>query len=77
MAINLVTKKSLLSPHKVAVDYHGEIVRIKIGNSTLELHYEAALKLSQWIRIRAKQCKKEAGDMSRHWSVIGTLEGLK
>jgi hypothetical protein len=40
------------------------------------MHYEDALKVSQWLRVRAKEAKKRAGDVSRHWSVVGTLEDL-
>jgi hypothetical protein len=41
------------------------------------MHYETALKVSQLLRVHAKKAKRRAGDVSRHWSVIGMLEGLK
>ena len=43
----------------------------------LTMPYETALQLSQWMRVRAKECKRIAGDMSRHWSAVGVLEDLK
>jgi hypothetical protein len=49
-----------------------DMVVLKIGNAEMSMPYEQALKLSQWLRVRAKQAKKFAGDTSRHWSVIGT-----
>ena len=52
----------------------GELVAVQIGNSTLRLHYEDALKVSQWIRMRAKEAKRRCGDVSRHWSALATLE---
>lgn len=52
------------------------MVAIQIGNSTLRLHYTDALQLSQWIRIRAKESKRRAGDESRHWSAIGIVDGM-
>lgn len=70
------SKPDLLTPQRIAVESQGENVLIHVGNSTLTLHYEDALKISQWIRLRAKQAKNRAGDMSRHWSAIGTLEGI-
>lgn len=70
-------KPPMLTPQKISVESVGDNVLIHIGNSTLTLQYEAALQISQWIRLRAKEAKKRAGDMSRHWSAIGSLEGLK
>lgn len=71
------TPPPLLTPQHIEVFTEGEIVAIQIGNSTLRLHYEAALKVSQWIRVRAKQAKRHAGDVSRHWSAVAVLDGLK
>lgn len=71
-------KQSLLKPQSLAVVVHPsnpELVCIKVGNSTLTMHYEDALKISQWIRVRAKEAKRLSGDSSRHWSVLGTLDG--
>lgn len=68
---------SLLTPQQIAVEASGENVLIHVGNSTLTLHYEAALQISQWIRVRAKEAKRQAGDMSRHWSALAILEDSK
>lgn len=70
-------KQPLLTPQAIAVETEGELVAIKIGNSTLRMHYEDALKISQWIRVRAKEAKRRAGDNSRHWSAIAVLDGLR
>jgi len=53
------------------------MVKLSIGNADIRMHYETALQLSQWLRVRAKESKRWAGDTSRHWSVVGVLEGLK
>jgi len=63
----------LLKKERIAVSIEGELVVIQLGNVTLKVPYETALQLSQWIRFRAKEAKKRAGDVSRHWSVIGNL----
>ena len=63
----------LLKKERIAVESEGDIVRIHLGNVTVSLPYESALLLSQWIRVRAKEAKRRAGDVSRHWSVLGTL----
>lgn len=63
----------LLQQHRIAVESEGDLVVVKLGNVEVKLPYETALLLSQWIRVRAKEAKKRAGDVSRHWSVIGTL----
>lgn len=67
----------LLTRQHIEVRAEGVQVAIQVGNSTLRLHYEDALQLSQWIRVRGKESKRTAGDMSRHWSAIGILEGLE
>jgi hypothetical protein len=71
------SKPPLLTRQNVVVESEGENVLVRIGNKTLTLHYESALQISQWIRMRAKEAKRRAGDMSRHWSAIATLEDLK
>lgn len=68
---------SLLTQQRLEVSTDGEMVAIQIGSSTLKLHYEDALKISQWIRVRAKEAKNKAGDRSRHWSAIAVLDDLK
>ena len=74
---NVIVRPSLLTPQKIAVGTEGELVTITVGNSTLKMGYEDALKLSQWIRTRAKQAKRFAGDQSRHWSALAVLDGIK
>ena len=68
---------NLLSKQRIAVDIEGELVKLSIGNTDIKMPYETALQLSQWLRVRGKEAKKNAGDISRHWSAIGLLEGLK
>lgn len=68
----------LLSRQRISVDTDGgEIVVMTIGNVEVKLPYETALQLSQWLRVRGKEAKRRAGDMSRHWSAVGVLEDLK
>lgn len=70
------SKPALLTPQHLAVKAVGENVVITIGNSDLTMHYEDALRISQWIRVRAKEAKRRAGDVSRHWSNIAVVEDL-
>ena len=67
----------LLSKQRIVVDTEGELVTLTIGNSTIKMPYETAIQLSQWLRVRGKQAKRQAGDMSRHWSAIAILDGLR
>lgn len=67
----------LLSKQRIAVAAEGEMVKLTIGNADIKMQYETALQLSQWLRVRGKEAKRNAGDMSRHWSAIGMIEGLK
>ena len=69
----LVSNKNLLKQERIAVSSEGDLVHLQLGNVDIALPYETALLLSQWIRIRAKEAKRRAGDVSRHWSAIGSL----
>jgi hypothetical protein len=76
--INPAQRAPLLAQSQVInVDDAGEGVTVMFGNAKVTMHYETALKVSQLMRVHAKKAKNRAGDMSRHWSLIGTLEGLK
>lgn len=67
----------LLSRQRMAVEARGELVRLSIGNADIDMPYETALQLSQWLRVRGKQAKRQAGDMSRHWSAIALLDTVR
>lgn len=68
---------ALLQQQRIQVRAVGETVELQIGNAVIGLPYETALQLSQWLRVRAKEAKRLAGDQSRHWSVVALLEGIK
>ena len=68
---------TLLSRQRITVQIEGELVKLSIGNVDIRMPYETALQLSQFLRVRAKQAKRAAGDVSRHWSAVGFLEGLE
>lgn len=67
----------LLSRQRISVEARGDLVRLSIGNADIDMLYETAIQLSQWLRVRGKEAKRAAGDMSRHWSAIAVLDGLK
>lgn len=67
----------LLKAQRISVEAVGDMVWLTIGNSRIEMPYEAALQLSQWLRVRGKEAKRRAGDTSRHWSAVAVLDGLK
>lgn len=68
VAIHVKEKKQAWRREDVTAQ--GHLVLIKIGATTISLHFESALKIAQWIRLRAKEAKNRAGD-TRHWSKIG------
>lgn len=72
---NVIVRPSLLKPELVNVVQDGELVTIHFGNVPVTMHYEDAIRISTFIRIRAKEAKRLCGDVSRHWSVIGVLDG--
>lgn len=49
----------------------GLLVAVKLGSVEAKMPAAAALKISQWLRVRAKESKRRAGDVGRHWSEIG------
>jgi hypothetical protein len=67
----------LMSRQRISVEARGDLVRLSVGNADLDMPYETALQLSQWLRVRGKEAKRRAGDMSRHWSAIAVLDGLR
>jgi len=66
--------RGVLTKQLVQTRAEGEMVIVTIGNSELKFHYTDGLQLSQWIRMSCKEAKRNAGDMSRHWSVIAQLD---
>jgi hypothetical protein len=66
-------KPKLHSYRREDVSTEGRLVSVKVGASTFSLHYENALKVAQWLRVRAKESRNTAGDV-RHWSEIGDAD---
>ena len=73
--LGIFSKPAVLKPHKVTVVTDGEYVLLTIGNSQMRLRYEDAITLSQWLRVRGKEAKRFAGDVSRHWHGIALANG--
>ena len=67
----------LLQKQRIEVKAEGTLVVLKIGNAELKMPYDTAIQLSTWLRVRGKEAKRLAGDVSRHWSVIGNLEAVQ
>ena len=63
----------ILRRQRIAVTSEADVVVVQLGNVEFRMHYEDALLFSQWTRMRAKEAKRRAGDISRHWSAIGVL----
>ena len=62
---------------EVAVWAERDLVVLKIGSQEMKMPYEAGLKLSAWLRLRAKEAKRNAGDQSRHWSSIADVSTIE
>lgn len=67
----------LLKRERVAVRTEGALVVLTIGNVDLKMEYDTALQISTWMRVRAKDAKRQAGDTGRHWSVVGNLTAIE
>lgn len=68
---------SLLQKQSISVSLDGELVILKIGSTEMKMPYETAIQLSTWLRYRGKEAKRKAGDVSRHWHVIGNLQAVE
>jgi len=68
-----IRNAGLLRRERIAVAAEGDLVVLTLGNVEIKMPYETALQLSQWLRVRAKEAKRTAGDTSRHWSAVGVL----
>jgi len=71
--VNTIRRPKLLMQQDVVVFAEGENVVLRVGNSDLTMYYQDALRISQFIRVHAKEAKRNAGDQSRHWSAYGVL----
>jgi hypothetical protein len=67
------SRPDLMTRQRIAVRAEGEDVVLAVGNSELRMPYATALQVSQWLRVRAKEAKANAGDTGRHWSAIAVL----
>jgi hypothetical protein len=68
---------SLLSPQRIEVQTERALVVLKLGNVEVKMDYDTALKLSTWLRFNGKEAKRNAGDVSRHWTVVGRLSDVE
>lgn len=62
--------RDVLKKHEIEVKSDGGTVVITAGSAMATMPYEAALQISQWIRLKAKESKTRAGDTTRHWSKV-------
>lgn len=68
---------TLLKKQSVEVRAEGELVVLKIGSTEMKMPYETAIQISTWMRVQGKIAKRNAGDVSRRWTVIGNLEAAE
>lgn len=73
----VISRPPVMTPQRIEVRSEGENVVLVVGGAELRMQYEDALKISQWIRLRAKEAKARCGDVSRHWSGIGLLSSVE
>lgn len=66
-------KPKLREYRRSDVSSQGRMVLVLIGTNTVSLHFQDALKIAQWLRVRAKEARNTAGD-TRHWSEIGSVD---
>ncbi len=63
------TLPKILKAYEAAVEARGTSVFVKLGPCELGLPWEVCFILSQWIRLKGKEAKRNAGEMA-HWSKV-------
>lgn len=61
----------LIRKNQISVRREGDLVAVAFGADEMKMPYKAATVISQWVRLRAKESKRRAGDVARPWSAIG------
>ena len=62
---------------EVAVWAERDLVVLKIGSQEMKMSHVSALKLSAWLRLRAKEAKRTVGDTADHWSCIADVSTIE
>lgn len=52
---------------------HSEVLQLYLDNMPVEFHFEAGLKLSEWLRDAGRRAKRWAGDETTHKHGMATL----
>lgn len=73
----IIVKTPVFQAENIAIRDVADKVEFQIGNSILTFGYEDALTISAMLRVHAKKAKNFAGDKSRSWRVLGTLDGIR
>ena len=61
------------SQQKFTVSYESEFVKLSFGSQEIVMHYRDAFKIASMIHHNCKQCKRDCGDTSRGYTVLGDL----
>ena len=62
--------RTLLKAHDIHVTSEGGTVVLIAGTTQAAMPHEAAIRISQFIRLKARESQMRAGDTTRHWSKI-------
>lgn len=69
--------RTLLKKEDIEVKSEGATVVLIAGTTQAAMPHEAAIRISQWIRLKAKESQMRAGDTTRHWSEIKRAHELQ
>jgi hypothetical protein len=59
----------LLRQRNLAVATEGQLVTVTIGRTTVKIPFDNARSFAQWLRVRGKEAKHNAGEHA-HWSTF-------
>jgi hypothetical protein len=66
----------LLRPHRLNVRTEGAMVMLSVQGHLIGLTYKGARTLSQWMRVRGKEAKRNAGEPAR-WDQISQVASIE
>jgi hypothetical protein len=71
------TSTAIMAKQRVAVSHVPGVVTLHIGNTDIPMEYRCALEVSAWLGMHGREAKREVGDNSREFRVMGVLSDLE
>ena len=71
--LNSQRRSTNMQRYSWSVRFDGEMIYLNLGGHEIGFHFEAALKIAEWLRFAGKKAKRWAGDGGRSMTSMGVL----